>query len=336
MLPAISAVVLAAGKGTRMKSDRAKVLHEVFFQPMVHHVLDTIDQLPVRGCAVIIGHQGQRVLHSLEGYQITPVIQEEQLGTGHAVLCAEQACQGAEHVLILCGDTPLIGHRTLEAMIATHLQQKAAVTLMTTRLADPFGYGRIIMDGEQQVLRIVEQKDASPAEQEIRDINAGIYLVRREFLFSALQQVGTENSQGEVYLTDIIAIAVNQGALVQNFSHDRAIDVLGVNSRVELAQAQEELQARHNRRLMLDGITMLDPASTLIAPSCSFAGEALLHAGVQLTGSTTIGRGCILSRGAVLHDCHLGDDAVVGAYAVLENCSLGARERVPPLIHRVS
>ncbi len=335
MAPFVTAVVLAAGKGTRMKSDKAKVLHEVFFKPMVHHVLDSINQIAVQQSIVIVGHQQERVEHSLKDYKHIPVTQKEQLGTGHAVLCTETACANAEQVMILCGDTPLIRPEMLQALLEQHLHTDATLTLLTTTLDNPFGYGRIVIDDLKDVIEIVEQKDATAEQQKIRDINAGIYLVKKDFLFSALHQVGTDNSQGEVYLTDIVSIAVKNGHKVHNFPHPEAIDVLGVNSRVELAQAHQELQKRYNCQLMLTGITMLSPETTLVAPSCSLEVDCMLYPGSQLTGKTSLGKGCIVNTGAVLHDCLVADSAIIGAHAVIENCSIGQNERIPPLVHRV-
>ncbi len=336
MPPSITAVILAAGKGTRMKSGKAKVLHEVFFKPMVQHVLDNVNRLAVTQCALIIGHQKEKVLQSLKQYSVTPVIQEEQLGTGHAVLCAEQECKDADHVLILCGDTPLLKSETLEAFIQDHFSSQADITLLTTTLDDPFGYGRIIKNDNGRIESIVEQKDASPKQQEIQEINGGVYIVSRQFLFSALQKVGTDNSQGEVYLTDIISIAAEEGRIIQAFNHPVPIDVLGVNSRVELAQAHHELQMRHNRTLMLSGITMLSPQTALIEPSVSITGDALIYGGVQITGNSTIENDCTLANGVVLHNCILQSGVSVGANAVLENCTIKKNEYVPPLLHRIN
>lgn len=333
MAPLITAVVLAAGKGTRMKSARAKVLHEVFFRPMIHHVLDAVSGAAIPECAVIVGHQRQEVLQALTGYAIMPIIQEQQLGTGHAVLCAETACSGAEQVMILCGDTPLIQPATLQAMIATHRERRASLTLMTTLLEQPFGYGRILSDDQGAIQAIVEEKDASPEQRAIREINAGIYLVNRTFLFAALRQVGTDNSQGEVYLTDIVAIAKRQGLSVQKFTHPQAIDVLGVNSRIELAQAQAVLQHRYNRDLMLAGVTMYMPESTLVAPDCTIGQDSILHGNVRISG-TTIGSNCLINSGCDLHDCRLGDGVTIGANAVLAHCSISPGTKIPPLTAR--
>ena len=333
--PNITAVVLAAGKGTRMKSGRAKVLHELFFKPMLHHVLDTVAQTEINHTAVIVGHQRQQVLDSLVSYNFTPVFQEKQLGTGHAVLCAEGPCRPADLVMILCGDTPLIRPNTLQDMIKQHRRSGAVLTLITTLLDDPFGYGRIISDADGHVLEIVEQKDATSKQLAIGEINAGIYLVDTAFLFTALKEVGTNNSQGEVYLTDIVAIAVRRGHTVHRFVHSPAIDVLGVNSRIELARAHRELQMRHNRELMLSGVTMYSP-ETILSGRISDIGRDSMGSRYRLVnGGTTTGSEVLLETGTVLHKCRLGNNSVIGAHSVLHNCTIETAEHIPPLTHRV-
>lgn len=331
MQPSIIAVVLAAGKGTRMKSTVAKVLHQVFFRPMIHHVLDVVRHTGIDQCAVIIGHQRQAVEQALAPYAVNLVLQEQQLGTGHAVLCAEDACAGHDEVLILCGDTPLIRAETLHEMIASHHREQASLTLMTTLVEEPFGYGRILKDDRGIIQAIVEEKDASSEQRRIKEINAGIYLVNRPFLFDALRRVGTNNAQGEVYLTDIVALANAQGLPVHTFLHPQAIDVLGVNSRVELAQAQTILQQRRNRELMLAGVTLESPETILVAADCTIGPDSHLQPGVRLSGGTCLGSGCLIESGAVLHHCRLGDRVRVGAGAVLEHCTFGADSTVQPL-----
>jgi len=332
----ITAVILAAGQGTRMKSKKAKVLHEVFFKPMLHHVLDGVQQAGIEKVSIIVGHQSDVVLASLTDYPHEPVLQAEQLGTGHAVLCAGKSCTSSDEVMILCGDTPLIRSETLNAMIKSHHDNQNCVSLMTTVLDDPFGYGRIISDERGNILKIVEQKDADPQELKIREINAGIYLVEREFLFQALKNIGTDNSQGEVYLTDLIAIARDNGKKIQSFAHTTAIDVLGVNSRVELAQAQAELQKRHNNRLMLSGVTMHNPETILINPDCSINKDTVIEQGVKVTGNSVIGGGCHIQANTQVNKCSIGSNAVIGAGSVLYNCTIENEERVPPLTYRVA
>ncbi len=329
------AVILAAGKGTRMKSDRAKVLHEVFFKPMLHHVLDAVIGAEIEQIAVIVGHQREKILAAIDQYAHLPVIQKEQLGTGHAVLCTKEACKERRQVMILCGDTPLIRPQTLQRMLKEHRLSNATITLMTTMLDEPFGYGRVICDEEGNITGIIEQKDANDRQRAIREINTGIYLVEREFLFNALQQVGTNNSQGEVYLTDIIAIAGKHGHKVHKFLHPHAIDVLGVNSRVELAQAHAELQMRHNRSVMLSGVTMYSPETILLDPASHIDRDTIINAGVQVSGNSTIGQNTVLETGAVLHKCRLGEKTVIGANSVLRNCTVEAEEHIPPLTYKV-
>ncbi|MCL2791388.1 MAG: NTP transferase domain-containing protein [Desulfobulbus sp.] len=334
MTPPIIAVVLAAGKGTRMKSARAKVLHEVYFRPMLHHVLIAVQQAAIERCAVIVGHQRQDVLRALEPFAITPVIQEEQLGTGHAVLCAEPACANADLVMILCGDTPLIQAATLTEMIDSHRHSRAALTLMTTLVDQPFGYGRILSDSQGSLQAIVEEKDATEEQRRIREINAGIYLADRAFLFDALRRVGTNNSQGEVYLTDIVAIARSQGLPVHRFVHPWAVDVLGVNSRIELAQAHAILQQRHNRDLMLAGVSLYGPETVLVSPDCAIGPDTVIEGMVRISGASVVGRDCRIASGCVLHACTLGDGVTVGANSVLAHCAIAAGDTVAPLTHR--
>lgn len=331
-----TAIILAAGKGTRMKSSRAKVLHEVFFRPMLHHVLDSVQEADIDETAVIVGHQADWVMESLAGYTYTPVIQEEQLGTGHAVLCAEEVCRNTDTVLILCGDTPLIRSETLKAMINHHRQMNSVLTLMTTMVSEPFGYGRIITNDNEQVTAIVEEKDASETQRRIREINAGIYLVDREFLFKTLGMVGSANSQGEVYLTDIVSLANNDGHTVNRFTHSESIDVLGVNSRVELAQAHAELQRRRNVELMLAGVTMYGPETIYIAQDIAIGQDTVIHPGVQVTGKSEIGIGCIIEPGVFLKDTRVGNNAIIGAWSTLQDWTVQPSEFIAPRTFRPS
>jgi bifunctional UDP-N-acetylglucosamine pyrophosphorylase/glucosamine-1-phosphate N-acetyltransferase len=316
------AVILAAGKGTRMKSDLAKVLHQVFFVPMIQHVVETVQEVRPEKTMAIIGHQRQAVKQALSDFPIDFIIQEDQLGTGHAVLCAEEAISDENGVvMILCGDSPLLQSETLRSMYQNHIDKGSVLTIMTTVLEDPTNYGRIIKDEKGKVLAIVEEKDASDDQRQRKEINAGIYCVDRNFLFAALKKVGTENSQGEVYLTDIVAIAVDEGLDVHAFFNPFPQDILGVNSRVELALAHKEMQNRQNRRLMLQGITMHDPASTAVAKTVSIGRDTVLEAGVRITGNSSIGSCCLIEKGALLHDCFLADNVVIGAYSCLNDIS---------------
>lgn len=331
----ITALILAAGKGTRMKSQKAKVLHEVFFQPMLHHVMDAVMETSVNATAVIVGHQRDWVMEILQGYTFTPVIQNEQLGTGHAVLCGEEACAGSDIVLILCGDIPLIRPETLEKMIRQHQETGSLLTLMTTEVENPFGYGRILKNDKGKVKAIVEEKDSNELQREIREINSGIYLTDRDFLFQALKKVGTDNSQGEVYLTDIVAIANNQGHGVNTYLHDEAIDVLGVNSRVELAIAHSELQKRRNTELMLSGVTMYGPESIYVEPGIPIGQDTVIHPNVRITGDTRVGIGCIIEPCVYIHDCDIANNSIIGAWSTLQKWTVQPSEYIVPRTIRI-
>jgi bifunctional UDP-N-acetylglucosamine pyrophosphorylase/glucosamine-1-phosphate N-acetyltransferase len=329
--PILSLIILAAGKGTRMKSEQAKVLHQVFYAPMLHHVLTAARPLGAEKTVVVVGHQRDEVERALAGFDVTVCIQEKQLGTGHAVLCAESIVGRKKGtVMILCGDTPLIQSETLEQMYVKHLAHGGPLTIMTTLLENPTNYGRIMSNDAGKVLSIVEEKDASPEQKEIREINAGIYCVNSDFLFTTLQKVGTNNSQGEVYLTDIVSIAVENNCPVEKYMTSNPHDVLGVNSRVELAEAHQELQRRRNRQLMLEGITMHDPATTSVAPEVKISKDVILYPGVHITGHSVIGKNCIVENGVIIKDSVLEEDVYVGAYSYLEGCRVEAGRTFGP------
>jgi bifunctional UDP-N-acetylglucosamine pyrophosphorylase/glucosamine-1-phosphate N-acetyltransferase len=327
----LSVIILAAGKGTRMKSDKAKVLHEIFYAPMVHHVLQAILPLHPAQIIVVVGHQRAAVEKSLEPFAVDFVVQEQQLGTGHAVLVAENGVtRDAETVMILCGDTPLITSGTLQEMYRCHQNRQSALTLMTTVLEDPTHYGRIIGDDNNRVLGIVEQKDAGREQLAITEINAGIYCVERKFLFSALKKVGTDNSQGEVYLTDIVKLAVESGLAVEKYMVRTSVDVLGVNSRVELAGAHHELQMRRNRNLMLQGVSMNNPETISVSPECSIGRDTILEPGVNISERCRIGQSCRIGQGSILKNCYIGDNATIGPYSWLVDCTVATDSILTP------
>jgi len=324
-------IILAAGKGTRMKSEKAKVLHEAFYAPMLHHVLAAVKPLMAAKTVAILGHQREEVERRLAGFDVIPWIQEEQLGTGHAVLCAEPVLGGKKGtVMILCGDTPLIQSETLTHMYQKHLAHGGPLTIMTTVLDNPTNYGRIISDDGGHVVAIVEEKDATPEQKMIREINAGIYCVESDFLFTTLKMVDRNNSQGEMYLTDIVSISVGMKCSVAKYMTPHPQDVLGVNSRIELAEAHRELQMRRNRHLMSEGVTMLDPASISVAPEVKIGRDTLVYPGVHLVGHSVIEENCILGNGTIVKDSFLGRDTRVGAYSYLDGCTIQAGNSIAP------
>lgn len=313
-------IVLAAGKGTRMKSTRAKVLHEVFYRPMLHHVLDSVAPLKPEKTLVIVGHQKEAVASILEGWEVVCCEQREQKGTGHAVLSARSLLANFhDTIMIVNGDAPLLQGEHLQQMVDAHRASAAKLTIMTTTLADPTNYGRIISDRSGAVQAVVEEKDANEQQRAIQEINAGIYIADAEFLFDALTRVTTDNVQGEMYLTDIVGIGVADGLAVNKFEHPHPAHVLGVNSRVELAQAQRELSGRRNNELLARGVTMLDPLTTSIGPDVIIGTGSRLGAAVTILGRSTIGDNCVIEPGVYIDNAQIGNGVKVGANSVLLN-----------------
>jgi bifunctional UDP-N-acetylglucosamine pyrophosphorylase/glucosamine-1-phosphate N-acetyltransferase len=319
----ISAIILAAGKGTRMKSSRAKVLHEVTFQPMIHHVLDAVTPLDLHQIILVTGHQRQSVEESCSSYKIDFAEQKEQLGTGHAVLAAEKlVSDDISTVMILCGDTPLIRDETLQHMLSGHISGGHFITVMTTTIDDPTNYGRVIIDDNGYLSGIVEEKDASPSQKQIKEINAGIYCVNAEFLFASLKEVGTDNKQGEMYLTDIVALAHAAEQPVHRYQCLVPEEVLGVNSRAELAKANALLQARVLNDLMVSGVTLDNPDSTTIQKTVKIQPDTVIRPHVYICGKTIIGKNCMIEPFCYIADSQIGDDVTIGAGAYLSGVTL--------------
>lgn len=325
----VRGIILAAGKGTRMKSDKAKVMHEVFFAPMLHHVIKALEPLDPEDIVVVTGHQAQLVEDTLQGFPVRFARQERQLGTAHAVMAAEPLFKAfGGTVLIICGDTPLVRSPTLQGMLAAHHGAGAQLTVMTTVMTDPVNYGRIVTDDKGQLLRIVEEKDASPAEKEICEINAGIYCVDGSFLFNGLREVGSDNRQGEFYLTDLVAVARARGLEAGRYTCKDPIEVLGVNSPAELAVAQGEMRVRRNRQLACSGVEILEPDSVEISPEVQVGPGSELAGNVSISGATILGDGCKVGRDTIILNCIIGKLAIIGASCRLKNCAIEAGAEV--------
>ncbi|MDN5343970.1 MAG: bifunctional UDP-N-acetylglucosamine pyrophosphorylase / glucosamine-phosphate N-acetyltransferase [Clostridia bacterium] len=321
------AVILAAGQGKRMRSRQPKVLHRVAGRCLLEHVLAATREAGIKNSVIVIGHGAAEVKAAL-GPEQTYAWQEEQLGTGHALAQARQAAGGAESILVLCGDTPLIRPATIASLVKEHQATGAVATVLTACLDDPAGYGRIIRDEQGRVRAIVEERDAAPAERAINEINTGIYCFTASFLWPALAQLRPDNNQGEYYLTDVIALAVNQGLAVQALACDDPEEILGVNDRVQLAAAGAILRRRINTTLMLAGITIVDPASTYIDASVTIGPDTTIYPGTFLEGHTIIGANCSLGPGTTVRDSQVGDGselihAVVLASTVGPGCHIG-------------
>ena len=306
------AVILAAGKGTRMKSAKAKVLHELFGRPMIRHVVERVHRAGVGRVVVVTGHQAEAVEAVLAGDGVRFARQEEQLGTGHAVRCAESALPpSCQRVLILCGDTPLVTPATLAALIAAHGDN--AVTVLTTLLDDPTGYGRVLADAHGRVTAIVEEKDATDEQRAVREVNTGIYCVERRFLFHALGRLRNDNRQKEYYLTDIVGMAVAAGLPVGRMAAPDPREVIGINSRRELAQAEAVLQEERHVALMAAGVTIVAPQCTFIGPDVRIGADTVIEPHVHIRGATEIGAGCVIEPFCLLEDCRVAPGVRVPA-----------------------
>ncbi|QSV46939.1 bifunctional UDP-N-acetylglucosamine diphosphorylase/glucosamine-1-phosphate N-acetyltransferase GlmU [Geobacter benzoatilyticus] len=321
----VAAIILAAGKGTRMKSDLVKVMHPLAGAPMVAWPVEAARQAGTSRMVLVVGHQADAIRNHFEGAEgMAFALQEEQLGTGHAVASAAAALEGFEgRVLILCGDVPLIRPETLRGMIDAQRSTGAALTVLTTRLANPFGYGRIIRGFDGRVIRIVEEKDATPEERGRTEVNAGIYCADAGFLFDAVKRIDNNNAQGEYYLTDIINMANERGLRCTAHPVADQLEVMGVNDRLQLAEAARSARQRINGTLMLDGVTMVDPSATYIDRGVAVARDTTLFPGVQLTGDTRIGEGCVIETGAVIKGSTLGSGCTVEPGAVIRSCRIG-------------
>lgn len=326
------AVILAAGKGTRMKSKLYKVLHPVLGKPMVEHVVDQLDQIGVSRQIVIVGHGAEAVQDTL-GTRVEYAVQEEQLGTGHAVQMAEAELAGkAGATLVVCGDTPLLTAETLEALLAHHEAQQAKVTVLTAIADDATGYGRVVRGEDGNVTKVVEHKDASETELAINEINTGTYVFDNELLFDALKQVGNNNAQGEYYLPDVISIAKEAGEVVAAHTAPTFDETIGVNDRVALSQAEAIMRKRTNERLMREGVTFMDPASTYISPDVVIGSDTIIYPGTVILGKTTIGSECVIGPNSDIRNSVIEDHAVV-RQSVVTDSKIGEAAQVGPFAH---
>jgi bifunctional UDP-N-acetylglucosamine pyrophosphorylase / glucosamine-1-phosphate N-acetyltransferase len=327
-------VVLAAGKGTRMKSLVPKVLHQAAGLPLIDHVLRAAGTLRPASVVVVVGHQAAEVEGSLAGRPgVTFARQEPQLGTGHALLQAEPFLRTKEGtVILLSGDVPLLTGATLETLQRHHRERRAAATVVTAVLEVPDGYGRIVRhDG--RIATIVEHKDATPAEREIREINSGIYAFDLAPLFDSLRAIGSANAQGEYYLPDLVRIYRERGLTVETVTVDDPREILGVNSRKELAEIAGVVRMSKNEELMAAGVTIVDPAATYIHPDVVVGPDTILHPGVRLEGRTRIGSGCEIHSGVRIVDSTLDDRVLILDHCLILESHVSNGARIGPFAH---
>ncbi|KYZ76311.1 bifunctional N-acetylglucosamine-1-phosphate uridyltransferase/glucosamine-1-phosphate acetyltransferase [Anaerosporomusa subterranea] len=327
-----TALILAAGKGTRMKSELPKVLHKVSSKPMLLRVLDAAEQAGATASVAVVGFGADQVQKTL-GARAQTAIQAEQLGTGHAVMQAESLLQGCTGtIMVLCGDTPLLRAATLQKLLQTHRQAQAQATVLTAIMPNPAGYGRVIRDRSGKVVKIVEQKDASVEEAAVNEINTGIYCFEKSSLFATLALITADNAQGEYYLTDVIGILTAQNQAVAAVAADEHQETMGINSRAQLAQAEAIVRNRKLTELMDAGVTIMDPNSVFVDDSVSVGSDTILYPFTWLEGATTIGSCCEIGPNTRLQNTVVGDNTVIH-FSYTHECEIGCGVTVGPYVH---
>lgn len=326
----LKTLILAAGKGTRMKSDLPKVIHKVNGIPMVKKIITELEKLGTEENILILGHKKEEILKELG--DVKYVVQEEQLGTGHAIMQAKDLLKDYDgDVMILCGDTPLLRYETLNKMYEVHKKLGVATTILTSIYENPFGYGRIVKDGDK-VTAIVEEKEASEEIKKIKEVNAGVYCCNAKELFAALEKVTNNNEKGEYYLTDIVGIQVREGKNVASFVLEDSKEILGVNSKVELAEASKILRERKNISLMEEGVILIDPSTTYIEEQVKIGRDTIIYPTVVLEGNTVIGENCKIMGTTRIIDSTLGNDIRIES-SVIEESLVDDKVTMGPFAH---
>lgn len=333
----ITPVILAAGKGTRMYSDLPKVLHEIGGKSMLNHVLETVNTLKTNRPIVVYGHGKTQVEAVLEQTQAQKVYQAEQLGTAHAVLQALPLIDDEQLVLVLYADTPLISPKTLTELI--QIYPLNGIALLTVTLDDPTGYGRILRDEHHNVIAIIEQKEASPEIQKIKEVNTGILIAKAKQLKTWLSEINNHNAQNEFYLTDIIHLAASQHCSIKTTQPKNSIEVAGVNNRLQLATLEREYQTKQAQRLLLSGVSFSDPNRFDLRGSLTHGKDVLIDVNVIIEGDVFLGNQVKIGAGAILKNCKIADKTVIKPYSIIEDaiieeeCAVGPFARIRPQSH---
>ncbi|MBN2259381.1 MAG: bifunctional UDP-N-acetylglucosamine diphosphorylase/glucosamine-1-phosphate N-acetyltransferase GlmU [Clostridiales bacterium] len=340
----VKSIILAAGQGTRMKSDIPKVLHKITGISLTEHVIRLSKKISDERPVVVIGHQAEIVKNSLTHLDVDFVVQEKQLGTGHAVRMAVDHIEKDSLVLILYGDTPLIKEKTINEFIEFHQEKNSDLSVLTMNISEPFGYGRVIIENDK-LFKIVEEKDANESEKMVKEVNSGIYLMNSTLLLEHINDIRNKNKQNEFYLTDIVEIFNQQGYNVDAYCIQDYSEVLGINNRVQLAEAEKIMKKRINENMMLEGVTIIDPDNTYIELDVIIGKDTIVHPGSFLRGNTVIGENCEIGPRAVIESSiiesgtsvkesqilrsHIGFNTNVGPYAyVRPNSNIGNEVKI--------
>ena len=334
MKTGVHVVVLAAGQGTRMKSAMPKVLHRIGGRCLIDHVLKTAEALAPSSVTVVVGHKADTLREHFKGRSdIETVIQEPQLGTAHALRQTEPLLRGKGGTLVLLsGDVPLLSRKTTLGLVETHRRANAAASVVTATVERPYGYGRIVRTGGR-IARIVEERDASPAERQIREINSGIYAFDMEPLFDALEGIASQNAQGEYYLTDLIAIYRRRKLPVETLTVTNPDEIRGINSRTELAEVSRIVRQNKNEELMASGVTLVDPATTYIDPDVTIGADTVIHPGVVIEGQCRIGAACEIQANVRIVDSTIGDHVAINSFCLIVGATVAEGAAVGPFAH---
>lgn len=325
---------MAAGKGTRLKSKRAKVLHEIGGQPLLAHVIQAAKQVVSEDdIYVIVGHQAENVRAAVGPLGVKFVFQAEQRGTGHAIMCAREHVQQYQNILVLSGDVPLIRAETIRHVRDFHLSKKAAMTILTAEPPDPFGYGRVIRAGGDRVKAIVEQKALTPSQQKAREINSGIYAFATKPLFTHIDRLTTDNAHHELYLTDMAALLVRAKATVVALKASEPAEVLGANTLAELAALDAMLRARKCNQLMSAGVSIYRPETCVIDPEVEIGPDTILEPFVQVLGKTRIGSDCRIRSFSIISDSQLADKVLVRPGCIIDQAQIAQSAVIGPYSH---
>ncbi len=346
----LNILIMAAGLGTRMKSNKAKVLHKLLGQPLINHVYQTALELSPKRIVMVVGHQAEDVEQTLKNYHnnlsqkpllkhtklVVPefALQKEQHGTGHAVMMAKELLAKDESlVVVLSGDVPLIKAKTLEKLIACHKESNSVATVLTTEVADATGYGRIIRQNKEHFSHIVEHRDASKEELTIKEINSGIYCFYSRSLFEALEKISPNNAQKEYYLTDVLSILKNQDEKVAIYKYDLPEEVLGINNRIELAAAEQRIRLSKLEDLMRSGVSIIDPTSTFIHLGVEIGMDSTIYPNVIIEGNTIIGENCTIFPGTHIIDSQIANSVTIRDYSLVVDSFLADNATVGPFAH---
>lgn len=326
------AVVLAAGKGTRMKSSRHKVLHTIGGKSMIEHILDVLEAVKVDETFIVVSEHGEEVIERVKG-RATPVLQTEQLGTAHALLMAEShLSQKGGVTLVLNGDTPFVTKETIEGLLRRHEDLAAHATLLSTELENPYGYGRVITNEMGEVERIVEEKEATGEERKIREVNVGFYAFDTSVIFPLLHRIGNENEKGEYYLTDLFSLLRKEGKRILSYHTDDRDETISINDRVALSRAEKSYRRRINEKWMREGVTMEDPDRTYIEADVRIGRDTVLYAGTRLKGNTVIGEGCLIGPDADITDSAIGSGVTI-QHSIIVESRVAAHATVGPFAY---